>query len=177
RVQAAWQSFGVDSATLWALVPFVTYAFLHGSWMHLAVNCFAFLIFATVVARRVGAMGFLALGLASSVAAGLAHLWAHWSDGAPVIGASGAIAGYMGAASRFIFYDPKHPPAGPGHRLPLLARPVVSFALVWTIINVAIGLTGFSPDGSPELTAWEAHIGGYFAGLLLLPLFDRRQNW
>lgn len=177
HVQAAWHNLSFDSATLWALVPFVTYAFLHGNFTHLAVNGFAFLIFATVVARRLGTLRFLAFGLVTSLAAAVAHLAVHWGDPVPVIGASGAIAGYMGAASRFMFYDPNNPPSGPNHRLPLLARPVVMFALVWTLINIGVGVTGISPDGTPGLTAWEAHIGGFFAGLLLLPLFDRRRDW
>jgi membrane associated rhomboid family serine protease len=177
RVQAAWSQLGFNSATVWGLVPFLTYGLLHGGLMHLVVNGLAFLIFGTVVARRVGALRFLGLSVVASIAAAIAHLTTHWGESVPVIGASGAIAGYMGAASRFVFYDPQRPPSGPDHRLPLLARPVVSFAVVWTVINIAIGVTGFSPDGSHDLTAWEAHLGGFYAGLLLFPLFDRRRDW
>jgi membrane associated rhomboid family serine protease len=177
HVQAVWHSFGFNSATLWGLVPFLSYALLHGGFTHLAVNGVAFLIFGTVVARRVGTVRLLGLSIVTSVAAALAHLSMHWGESVPVIGASGAIAGYMGAASRFMFYDPRDPPTGPDHRLSLFARPVVSFALVWTLLNVAIGVTGFSPDGSQDLTAWEAHLGGFYAGLLLFPLFDRRRRW
>lgn len=175
RVSAfEWSQFGLNSASLWTFAPFVTYAFLHGGFTHLAVNALAFLIFGTIAARRVGTMRFLSLSLVTSVAAALTHYAIHWSDTTPVIGASGAIAGQMGAASRFMFYDPKRPPTGPGYTLPIYSRPVVLFALVWVVLNAGMGLTGFSPDGSQDLTAWEAHIGGFFAGLLLFPLFDRR---
>ena len=176
HVQALFDGFSFDRA-LWGLLPFVTYALLHGGFMHLAVNSLAFLIFGTVVARRVGAARFLAFSFVTSMAAILAHLATHWGDSGPVIGASGAISGYMGGATRFMFYDPNNPATGPRSRLPLLSRPVVTFALVFTLINVATGLTGFSPDGSQDLTAWEAHLGGFFGGLLLFPLFDRGYAW
>jgi membrane associated rhomboid family serine protease len=171
-----WSHAGLNAATFWTLVPFLTYALLHGNFLHLAVNGLAFLIFATVVARRIGAARFFALTLVATIAAVLAHLFTNWGAPTPVIGASGAIAGYMGAASRFIFVDPRNPTAGPGQLLPLFSRPVVVFALVWTGINIAFGATGFSPDESQDLTAWQAHLGGFYAGLLLFPLFDRRRN-
>ncbi len=178
HVQAMdWSHAGLNATTLWALAPFLTYALLHGNFLHLAVNGLAFLIFATVVARRIGTARFFALTLVATIAAVLAHLVSNWGDTTPVIGASGAIAGYMGAASRFMFIDPRNPAAGERQLLPLFSRPVVMFALVWTGINVVFGLTGFTPGDSEQLTAWQAHLGGFYAGLLLFPLFDRRRNW
>ena len=177
HVQAMdWSRIGFNGATFWVLVPFLTYALLHGSLTHLAVNGLAFLIFATVVARRVGTVRFFALTLVGTVASVLAHLVAHWGEATPVIGASGAISGYMGAASRFMFIDPRDPAAA-GRILPLHSRPVVMFALIWTVANVGFGLTGFSLDQSQDLTAWEAHLGGFYAGLLLFPLFDQKRGW
>ena len=178
HVQAIdWSRAGLSAGTFWALVPFLTYALLHGNFLHLAVNGLAFLIFATAVVRRIGAARFAALTLVATIAAILAHLFAHWGETTPVIGASGAIAGYMGAASRFIFVDPRNSAAGERQLLSLFSRPVVVFALVWTVINTGFGLSGFSPDESQDLTAWEAHLGGFYAGLLLFPLFDRPRVW
>ncbi len=171
-----WGNVGLNGATLWILMPFLSYALLHGNFLHLAVNGLAFLIFATVVARRIGTTGFLTFTIMATLAAIVTHLFTNWGDNAPVIGASGAIAGYMGAASRFMFIDPNRPPERQRELLPLLSRPVVAFALIWTLMNVGVGLTGFSPDGSQDLTAWEAHLGGFYAGLLLFPLFDLRTN-
>jgi membrane associated rhomboid family serine protease len=176
RVQDLLGSPSLDHL-FWGLTPFLTYALLHGGFMHLGVNCLAFLIFGTVVARRIGPVQFLSFSIVTAIAAILTHLFAHWGDSTAVIGASGAISGYMGGATRFIFLDPRNPAHAHDHRLPLLSRPVIMFALVFTLLNAGVGLTGFSPDGSQDLTAWEAHIGGFFAGLVLFPLFDRRRYW
>ena len=176
HVQAMnWRNAGLNGATFWTLLPFLSYALLHGNFLHLAVNGLAFLIFGTVVARRIDTLRFLALTLVATIAAVLAHLVAHWGEAGPVIGASGAIAGYMGGASRFIFVDPRNPRRRALELLPLFSRPVVMFALVWSCLNVALGITGFTPGDSQGLTAWEAHLGGFYAGLLLFPLFDRQQ--
>jgi membrane associated rhomboid family serine protease len=177
RVQAIeWSNAGLNGYTLWALAPFLTYALLHGNFAHLAVNSLAFLAFGTIVARRIGTVPFLALTIVTAIAAALAHLFTNWGDAAPVVGASGAIAGYMGAASRFIFLDPRTVAPGSRPLLPLYSRPVVMFALIWTVANVVFGLTGISP-GLQGLTAWQAHLGGYYAGALLFPLFDREYGW
>lgn len=162
---------------LTALVPFVSYAFLHGDFMHLLFNSVWFLIFATAVARRVGTARFLALSLITAIAAVLTHLGAHWNSPDPVVGASGAVSGLMGAAFRFIFLDPHATVARPPGRLPLLSRPVLMGSAVWIALNVVLGVTGFTPEGFGAAIAWEAHIGGFLAGLLLFPFFDRQRRW
>jgi membrane associated rhomboid family serine protease len=155
---------------------FVTYAFLHGDFTHLLFNSVWFLIFATAVARRIGAARFVLLSLLAAVGAGLTHVALHWGEPMPVVGASGAVSGLMGAAFRFIFVNPNElvwPPA----RLPLFSRPVLLVSLIWAVLNVVVGVTGYSPQGFGQAIAWEAHLGGYFTGLLLFPLFDRRRSW
>ena len=171
-------TMGASAATtLWVLATFVTYAFLHANFTHLAVNGLSFLIFATVVARRIGSARFVVFSLVTAVVAALAHLATNWGDATAVIGASGAISGYMGGAARFMFLDPRSSQPAGRPLLPLSSRPVAMFALVWTVANVGFGATGFSPDGSSDLTAWQAHLGGFFSGLLLFPLFDQRRYW
>jgi membrane associated rhomboid family serine protease len=159
------------------LASFVTYAFLHANFVHLAINGLGFLIFGTVVARRIGPLRFALFSLVTTVASALAHLVPNWGDATPVIGASGAISGYMGAAARFMFIDPRSVEAAARPVLPLWSRPVVIFTLVWTGANILFGATGLSLDGSNDLTAWMAHMGGYFTGLLFFPLFDQRRYW
>ena len=79
---------------------------------------------------------------------------------AVLIGASGAVSGLMGAASRM--------PARAGAALlPLTARPVMGMAAGWTLANLAIGLTGIGLGASGAPVAWQAHLVGYAAGLLL----------
>ena len=86
----------------------------------------------------------------------------------PVVGASGAIAGLYAGASRLIR------PGGPG-LAPLNNPTVVGMGAAWITINLVIGLFGIDPGfgAAGAKVAWEAHIGGYLAGILLIDLFDR----
>jgi membrane associated rhomboid family serine protease len=98
---------------------------------------------------------------------------------APLVGASGAISGMMGAAARFGFRTGRG--AGrSGFQGPLLtipealrSRTVITFLAVWFIINLATGLASGIP-GVEGAIAWEAHVGGFLAGFLGVRLFDRR---
>lgn len=172
-----WNHEGGLADSLAAYVPLVTYAFLHGDFVHLTFNSLWFLVFATMVARRVGTARFVTLSLVATLGAAFVHLVFHWGSPVPVVGASGAVSGLMGAAFRFILIDPQSSPAWPPERLPLLSRPVLLWSTVWVVINIFFGITGFAPGGFGRAIAWEAHIGGYLAGLLSFPLFDRRRRW
>lgn len=167
---------GVASAFV-SYMSLVTYAFLHGDFVHLIFNSLWFLIFATAVARRVGTGRFLALSLVATLGAAITHLLFHWGSPVPVVGASGAVAGLMGAAFRFILIDPQATPVWPPQRLGLFSRPVLLWSAVWIVLNVVLGITGFAPEGFGRAIAWEAHIGGFLAGLISFPLFDRRRSW
>jgi membrane associated rhomboid family serine protease len=172
-----WGGGGTASDALLAFMPLATYAFLHDDLAHLIVNSLGFLIFATPVARRLGTARFLGLTLIATLGAALVHLVFHWGSPVAVVGASGAVSGLMGAAFRFILIDPKSTPVWPPERLPVFSRPVLLCSAVWVALNVTLGVTGFAPEGFGRAVAWEAHLGGYFTGLLVLPLFDRRRSW
>lgn len=165
-----------NAGTLGTLLSLVSYGFLHGDFTHLIFNSLWFLIFATVVARRIGTARFLILSLAAAVGAAMTHLVFHWGSPVPVVGASGAISGLMGAAFRFIFINPREA-VWPPTLLPLFSRPVVLSSTLWVVLNVIFGITGYTPDGFGRAIAWEAHLGGFFTGLLFFPLFDRRRSW
>ncbi|NOT41469.1 MAG: rhomboid family intramembrane serine protease [Alphaproteobacteria bacterium] len=165
-----WQTLQLGS-------QFVTYAFLHGDFTHLIFNSVWFLIFATAVARRAGTARFLTLMLLTTLGAALTHLTFHWGEPQPVVGASGAVSGLMGAAFRFIFVNPHAQLTWPPARLPLFSQPVLVTSTVWVVLNVLLGVTGYTPEGFGAAIAWEAHLGGFFTGLLLFPLFDRRRSW
>jgi membrane associated rhomboid family serine protease len=172
---------GGDAADAWT---FITYAFLHGDSVHLIVNLVWFLAFGSAVAWRFGGGRFLAFFAATAAAGAAAHLFTHWGEFAPLVGASAAISGAMAASMRFAFEA-----GGPlgflrdrsarSYRVPAaplaqaLRNPqVLVFLGVWFLINVGFGL-GSAPElfGSGTI-AWEAHIGGLLAGLLLFALFD-----
>ena len=129
------------------------------------------------MARRVGAWRFLGLSLLATLGGAIVHLIFHWGSPVAVVGASGAVSGLMGAAFRFILIDPQSTPVWPPARLPLFSRPVLMWTAVWVVLNVVLGVTGFAPEGFGRAVAWEAHLGGYFVGLLSFPLFDRRRSW
>jgi membrane associated rhomboid family serine protease len=172
-----WNVAGFNATGVMALLPFVTYAFLHGNFEHLLFNSLAFLIFATAVVRRIGTGRFLVLSLISAITAAVTHLLFHWGSPVPVVGASGVVSALMGAAFRFIFLDPDTTPVWPPARLKLTSRPVLLGSAVWIVMNIVLGVTGFTPEGFGRSIAWEAHVGGFLTGLLLFPLFDRQRNW
>lgn len=154
-----------------AVLALVGYTFLHGGWLHLAVNSIWLLALGSGVARRLGAARFLLFYFVCGVLAALVYIVAQAGSLAPAIGASGAVSGLLGGVIRFAVAHP-----GPGGRhglVSLLDRRLVILAVLWLVINLAFGRTGLSglTDGQP--IAWEAHLGGFFAGLILFGPFDR----
>jgi membrane associated rhomboid family serine protease len=172
---------GGMGADVWT---FVTYALLHGSMLHLGLNAVWLLAFGTPVARRFGAPRFLAF-LAVTAAAGAAmHLATHVGDGSPMVGASAAISGCMAGAIRFVFQ--REGPLGLlGRRdresYAVLAAPlgvalrdprILIFLVVWFALNLLFGLGSLAMVGEGETVAWQAHVGGFLAGLFGFTAFD-----
>ena len=172
---------GGAGAEIWS---FVSYAFLHGDWVHLIVNTVWMAAFGTAVLRRFGNGRFLLLSLLGALAGAGAHLATNWADVAPVVGASAAVSAHMGAAIRFAFVGrgvigvrPETDPwayvrPAPPLFIALMDRRAAAFTVVWFAINLifAFNVLGFAGTNAP--VAWEAHIGGFLAGLLLFPLLD-----
>ena len=158
--------------------PF-TSSLLHAGWMHLGINMVWLAAFASPLATRIGAVRFVLFWCFITAGSLLLHYLARPDDLVPVVGASGAISGMMGAAALFGFRADRGAPVPifAGRRLSLLQtftdRQVVVFLGVWIAINVAAG-AGLDLSGSEGSIAWEAHIGGLLTGLFALPLFDRR---
>lgn len=161
---------------------FVTYALLHGSWVHLITNTVWLVAFGAAVARRFGALRFWLFSAVAAAGGAALHLALHFGDVVPVVGASAAIAGLMAAAARFVF-DTGGPlvlrRGGDDSAFRRPARSLVDtfrnrsaliFILIWFGINLAIGLGGSVTGG--VAIAWEAHIGGFLVGLLLFRFFD-----
>jgi membrane associated rhomboid family serine protease len=163
---------------------FVTYSFIHANWMHLGVNAIWFLPFGSAVARRFGAWRFLAFYAVAAAAGAALHLATHHGEQYPMIGASAAISGTMAAAMRFAFqrggplgmFRPYDEQAYRVQALPLLgvfrdAR-VLLFVVVWFGINILFGAGSFPTLTGGESVAWQAHVGGFLAGLFLFSWFD-----
>lgn len=171
---------GGVAAQLWS---FVTYAFLHADFTHIAVNSIWLAAFGTPVARRFGTARFSLFFAVTAVAGALAHLAGNAGDPVPVIGASASISGMMAASLRFAFMrggalsgfgrDERayRMPALPLSRT--LRNPaVIIFIVVWFGLNLVLGVSSNPMVAAGQTVAWEAHIGGFFAGLLLFPFFD-----
>ncbi len=169
------------AADIWT---FVTYAFLHGDVLHISVNLIWFLAFGSAVAWRFGALRFLAFSAVTAAAGALAHLLTHYGDVAPLVGASAAVSGAMAASVRFAFEaggplgrwrssgpEAFRVPASP--LLQSLRNPqVMVFLGVWFALNLLFGATNALTGGADQSIAWQAHVGGFLAGLLLFPFFD-----
>ena len=161
----------------WLVSP-VYYSLLHGGYAHLIINMIWLAAFGSPLANRIGTARFLVFWLATALGAVALHYVLHASEAVPLVGASGAISGMMGAAARFAFRIDRRQakPAFAGSVLPvsrvLSSRPAVTFLLVWFAINLATGL-GFGASGMSAQIAWEAHIGGFLVGFFAIRLFDR----
>jgi membrane associated rhomboid family serine protease len=147
------------------LVTLVTYQFLHGGWAHVGMNAVWALAFAPPVARLfgakpLGAAGFFIFYLVCGAlaAVGYAAFHAH-QPYPPLVGASGAVAGLMGAGSRLL---------GRRSLAPLTDRNVLGMAAIWAALNLVLGLIGFAPGMGKVTVAWECHMVGYLVGLLLI---------
>lgn len=143
-----------------ALLAPLTYQFIHGSWGHLAMNMVVLLAFGSGVERDLGGRRMLAFYLLCGILAGAAHVAAFPQSSDPVIGASGAISGLFGAILRRQFRT-----AG-GRLWPLV--------LLWAVMIAATGAAGLGAGAEP--VAWVAHLGGFAAGLVLVPLFAGRSR-
>lgn len=142
-----------------------TSLFVHGGWPHVLLNALGALAFGAPVARVLGlrargAALFFAFYLICGVFAGWAYVRMHPSSSDVLVGASGAVSGLMGAASRLI--------ERPGRLSGLLRPTVVGMAAGWLIINLIAAVTGTLPGAGGAAIAWEAHLAGYAAGLLLI---------
>lgn len=163
---------------------FFSYALIHGDWAHLGLNSVWLLAFGTPIARRFGALRYVAFFMLTAAAGAGAHLFTHMHAYVPVIGASASISGFMAAAMRFAFQrsgplgmigreDPEayRVPALPLTRVLRDGR-VLIFLIVWFGLNLLFGVGSLSLDGGEQQIAWQAHIGGFVAGLITFRLFD-----
>jgi membrane associated rhomboid family serine protease len=149
----------------------ISHLFLHADLSHLVMNVAFLLAFGSAVARRMGAIQFILFYFLCGVFAAFFWSWLFPGTYAILLGASGAISGMVGAVARVSLWPPKHI----GTALPFLRRrTVISFVMIWLVFTVALGIFPlFLPDDVGGI-AWEAHIGGFLAGFVLITLFDGR---
>jgi membrane associated rhomboid family serine protease len=152
-----------------------TSMFLHGSWMHLIGNMWFLWIFGNNIEDSMGHARFVVFYLLCGVAAALAQVIANPASGIPMVGASGAISGVMGA---YLVLYPKvrvFTLVPIGFFITSFALPAWTMLLYWLGIQVVSGLTGLLAEEQGGVAFW-AHIGGFVAGLVLIKLFARSED-
>jgi hypothetical protein len=149
----------------------LSFMFLHGGFFHLLGNMWSLYIFGDNVEDRMGPTRFLLFYLLCGWASGFAHLWSNWASTVPTIGASGAIAGVMGAYL-ILFPKARIITLIPIFFIPYFIEiPAVVFLGIWFLFQFFYAsLPG--PEGGGGI-AWWAHIGGFVFGMIAVKLFSR----
>lgn len=173
-----------DFVMQWGIVPdhlqlasLVTSMFLHGGWMHILGNMLFLWVFGRNVEDLIGGMRFLGLYMVTGVLAGIVQVIFNPYSRVPTIGASGAIAGVMGA------YLVKLPRTRIYTLLFFLfvttvEIPAPFLLLFWFLMQFLNGIGSLtSTDYSGGGVAWFAHVGGFIAGMVLVRFFPDRRKW
>ena len=153
----------------------ITALFMHGGFMHLAGNIWFLWIFGDNVEDRMGHVRYLIFYILAGIAASLLHVALFPGSNAPVIGASGAISGVLGAYAvlypharirTFVFII---------IYLDFIKIPAVVFIGIWILFQVVSGLLSMGQGGSGGV-AWFAHVGGFLFGLCAFRFFVGKKN-
>jgi len=157
-------------------VPLLTSMFLHASWLHLIGNMWVLWIFGDNIEDHLGHFPYLVFYLVSGLAASLLHILLNPNSTIPSVGASGAIAGVMGAY--FLLF--------PSARVLTLVPLIIFFTFIWLPAWIVLGywfvlqfLSGaataiaYSSKTGGGIAFW-AHVGGFVAGLLMIKLMPQR---
>lgn len=156
------------------ITPLFSFMFLHGGWLHIISNMLYLWIFGDNVEDRMGHIRYLMFYLLCGVVSGLVQLFIAPASRIPIVGASGAIAGVMGAylllypfgrvvtlVFFFIFFE-------------IVQIPAFFFLIFWFILQFLSGT--FTAPGQEGGVAWWAHIGGFVCGLLMVYPFVKRKG-
>jgi rhomboid family protein len=166
---AVWVGFPIDN--YW---PFLTSMFLHGGWLHIIGNMWALWIFGDNVEDRMGPFRFAVFYVLCGIVAGVTHALTNPNSTIPSVGASGAIAGVMGAY--FVLF----PRARVVVLLPILflpfffELPAFLYLGFWILMQFFSGTLSLAAPGDVGGVAWWAHVGGFASGVVLQFFFVRR---
>ncbi len=160
----------VSVGNFYGLVPLVTYQFLHGGWFHVGTNMLYLWVFGDNIEDRLGHFRYLVFYLLVGTLAGIIQVMFDVWSVVPIIGASGAVAGILGA------YLVSCPKARVLALVPIVflipvELPAVVFLGFWFVLQV---FSGVASVGMEVTIAWWAHIGGFLAGFALVGLFGKR---
>jgi membrane associated rhomboid family serine protease len=156
------------------VLPLFTSMFLHGGWMHLLGNMLFLFIFGDNVEDKFGHFRYLLFYLLAGLAAAFTQIYFNASSEVPMIGASGAIAGVMGA------YVLMFPTARITTLIfiiifiKIIELPAYLFLGLWFLMQIFSGVMSLGIGGDAGGVAWWAHIGGFAIGVLSVPVLRRR---
>ncbi|WP_418791564.1 rhomboid family intramembrane serine protease [Phosphitispora sp. TUW77] len=163
-----------EAGMLPAIVPLFTSMFLHGGFLHLLGNMLYLWIFGDNVEDRLGRGNFILLYMAAGLVGAMAQIWANPVAAEPIIGASGAVAGILGA------YFVGYPRAKVLTLVPIfffftfIEIPAFVFLLIWFLTQ---WLSGFLTLGAAgNMVAWWAHIGGFAVGAAVMLIMAPRER-
>lgn len=141
------------------LATLLTSAFLHAGWVHLAGNVLYLVVFGPRVEARLGRMRFLALFLSAGMAGALAHVASNPGSSAPLVGASGAIAGVLGA---YLVLEPRSK-ITTLIVVEIAVLPAAFVIAMWFALQLVSAVAPVA-SGADTAVAWFAHLGGFAAG-------------
>jgi membrane associated rhomboid family serine protease len=153
----------------------LTSMFLHGSWMHLLGNMWFLWLFGNNIEDSMTRPRFLAFYLLSGLGAALAQVVADPASNVPMVGASGAISGVMGA---YLVLFPRvrvFTLVPLGFYVTSIALPAWMMLIYWAVLQFFGGVTSIVAEQSGGVAFW-AHLGGFVAGLILIKLFDKPER-
>ena len=171
----AWPQSDLPLAAV--IVPFFTSMFLHGGWLHLIGNMWYLWIFGDNVEDRLGHFTFLLFYMLCGLGAGIVHTILNYYSDVPSIGASGAIAGVLGA------YVVSYPGARVLTLVPIfifiqfIEIPALIVLGFWFIMQFFYGAAALAAaTANTGGVAWWAHVGGFLLGMILVGLFPRKDR-
>ncbi len=149
----------------------LTYGFLHANWSHVLLNSLWLAVFSKPVQAYMGNPRYLAILAIGIIAGALASLATHWGEALVLVGISGGVSALLAAAIPLMY----------GHGRPLRPREIITnrsaliFTIMWLLMTIFTASSQFMSNSfaGENSIAWEAHLGGFVAGLftfyLLLP--------
>ena len=146
--------------SLW-LYGAVTSVFVHGGWWHLLANGLWIVVVSPQIFPHIRGRRFVAFFILTGIAGALVHAGLNWGESAILVGASGAVFGLLGAGAFVLIrgQDGFSNPSG---------KDILQYVLMMMIVNLGYAML------SGGNVSWEAHAGGFFAGLVLFPLMRQR---
>jgi membrane associated rhomboid family serine protease len=157
------------------LYTLFTHMFMHGGWFHLIGNMWFLWVFGDNVEDAMGPGRFILFYLLCGLAAATAQTLTNTSSALPMVGASGAIGGVMGAYGRLYPHARVQTLLILGFLITRVSMPAIAMLGYWFVIQLVAGIPSLSSAGGG--VAFWAHIGGFLCGFLLVPLFRRQKQY